>query len=119
MKLTQKIGRMFPKKFLTQMAGAATVGAVEAVLENFSPMLFGQPTKTSNTNRPLLGIEPLVPVETWMVLPIGGLIAFATRKSPKLKAFGDGALLYAVPRIVSREIVRTEEASKRNWSPIT
>jgi hypothetical protein len=116
-----KLNRMFPKKFLAQVAGAATVGVTEALMENYAPMLFGAKTSNSASNSALL-MEPLLPIEQWMVLPVGGLIAFATSRkrvrSENVKAFGEGALLYALPRVVSREIVRAQQASVRNWSPI-
>lgn len=115
-----KLSRLFPRRFLAAVAGAATVGVTEAVMENYAPELFRQPTRVSATNPALLA-EPLLPIEQWMVLPVGGIIAFATSrkrvKSENVKAFGEGALLYAVPRIASREIVRFQQASARNWAP--
>lgn len=113
-----KLGKLFPKDFLAAVAGASVMGITEAALEVYSPELFGQPTRISATNPPL-GVEPLLPIEKWVIVPVGGVVGLLTKRSRKtnIRAFGNGAWIYVAPRIVSREIVRTKQAADRNWAP--
>lgn len=108
----------FPKAFLLQVAGASTMGIIESALEVYSPELFGQPNRVSSANPPL-GMEPVLPIEKWVTLPVGALMAAVTMKakSQKVKSFGDGILYYVLPRVAEQEIVRVKQASDRNWAP--
>jgi hypothetical protein len=111
---------MFPKTFIAQVAGAMTMGAIESVVEYYSPELFKAPHRISDSNPPLLGVEPLLPVASWMTLiPFGvvGMALAAKARKANMKAFGEGIAYYAFPRLVSREMVRTARASQRNWKP--
>ena len=87
-------------------AGAATTAAIDGILEMFPA---SNPQKWSGKFPYVPTIEPLPPVDDWIVLGIPAVTAAVGHfaKKEKIRNFGLGGLIYAVPMFIHHIIIRS------------
>jgi len=87
------------------VGGAVTTAVVDSILEGYSLEWFPE-----YAGKPLFGVEPLPPVDDWIILGVPAVLYLAGRfaKKASLKTFGLGGLIYAGPMIIHHMIVRAK-----------
>jgi hypothetical protein len=86
--------------------GAVTTGVIDGAIQMVHA---SDPAKWSGKFPYIPTIEPLPPVDDWIVLAVPTIalgVGHFTRRE-KIKAFGLGGLLYAIPMFIHHIMIRT------------
>ena len=97
------------------VVGAIATGAVDAGVEAFSGELdrWGQSWGfPAWAGRPLFGVEPLPPLDDWLIDLVGpGATALigAIAKNKEVTNAGIGGLIFGVPELLANMVIRTKQ----------